>query len=299
MIRSMRRRPERSVREPRRDVAVSCTGVGVSFDGAAVLRGVDLEVAAGRWLSVIGPNGAGKTTLLRVLAGLVDHSGVVRLGAEAGSAGQMTPRARARTVGFVPQDPVVPPGLGVLDYVMLGRAPHQAFGFAATREDQRLVWAVLQRLELEDFAHRRVDTLSGGEQQRVVVARAVAQESPVLLLDEPTSSLDVGHQIEVLELIDELRVERGLTIVTTMHDLDLAAQFSETVVVMVEGHVAAVGPVGDVMTEPILTRWFGAHVSVDTVDGEISIKVRRHRERRGDALVTSDPVRAHRLRKPN
>ncbi|MEQ8717119.1 MAG: ABC transporter ATP-binding protein [Acidimicrobiales bacterium] len=288
MIRSARRRIGRPVEHPRRDVGVSCRGLEVGFDGVEVLRGLDLDVAPGRWLGIIGPNGAGKTTLLRALAGLVDHSGVVTVGSDAVSAGVLSPRARARLVGFVPQDPVVPPGLGVLDYVMLGRAPHQGFGFAATGEDERLVWAVLQRLELEGFADRTVDTLSGGERQRVVVARAVAQESPVLLLDEPTSSLDVGHQIEVLELLDEIRVERGLTIVTTMHDLDLAAQFAEEVVLIVDGRVAAVGDVATVMTEPILTRWFGAHVSVDSVDGEISIKVRRRRESRSDEAAIGE-----------
>jgi iron complex transport system ATP-binding protein len=279
----------RPVQDPRRDVGVSCRGVEVGFDGAAVVRGIDLEVAAGGWLGIIGPNGAGKTTLLRALAGLVEHSGVVTVGADTVSGGVVSPRSRARLVGFVPQDPVVPPGLGVLDYVMLGRAPHQAFGFAATSEDQLLVWAVLQRLELEDFAGRSVDTLSGGERQRVVVARALAQESPVLLLDEPTSSLDVGHQIEVLELLDEIRVERGLTVVTTMHDLDLAAQFAETVALVADGVVAAVGDVTTVMTEAILTRWFGAHVAVDTVDGEIRIKVRRRRELCADAVELGEP----------
>src|SRR5690606_34853405 len=127
----------------------------------------------------------------------------------------MKPRDRARLLALVPQHPTIPPGITTFDYVALGRAPHQGIRFAPSIEDRRRALAVLQRLDLDGFARRCVDTLSGGERQRVVLARALVQDTPILVLDEPTSALDVGHQLDVLELVADLRAEADLTVITT------------------------------------------------------------------------------------
>jgi iron complex transport system ATP-binding protein len=213
--------------------AISWRGVDVALGGSDVVRDITLDVPTGAWLSLIGPNGAGKTTLVRTLSRGVGYRGeVTLLGRDAADLGV---RERARHLAVVPQHPVIPPGMRTFDYVLLGRAPHQGLRCSSSVQDRRRALAVLQRLGLEAFTDRRVDTLSGGERQRVVLARALVQDTPVLVLDEPTAALDVGHQLEVLELIADLRTERELTIVTTVHDLTVAGQFADVVAVMADG----------------------------------------------------------------
>ena len=180
--------------------ALTCRDLGVVLGRRPVLSGIDLEVAAGEWLGVIGPNGAGKTTLLRAIAGLVAHTGSVLL-----ADGR---RPAAADVAMVPQSPVVPEGMTVTEYALVGRTAHLGWLARESRRDRRVVAAVLRRLGLSGFASRLLSQLSGGEAQRVFVARALAQQAPVLLLDEPTSALDLGHQRTMLELIDELRRDR-------------------------------------------------------------------------------------------
>ena len=175
---------------PATAIGVSWSGVSVDLGGRTVVDCVDLEVAAGSWTTVVGPNGAGKTTLLRVLAGTVAHSGTVRVGSAKTS--EPSGRSRARLLAVVPQHPVIPPGMQVFDYALLGRSPHQGLRFSASATDRRATAAVLNRLDLTPFSGRAVDSLSGGERQRVVVARALVQETPVLVLDEPTSFLDLS-----------------------------------------------------------------------------------------------------------
>jgi iron complex transport system ATP-binding protein len=259
--------------------AISWRGVDVALGGQDVVRDVTLEVPTGAWLSLIGPNGAGKTTLVRTLSGAVGYRGdVALLGADAADLGV---RDRARHLAVVPQHPVIPPGMRAFDYVLLGRAPHQSLRCSSSVQDRRRALAVLQRLGLEAFTDRRVDTLSGGERQRVVLARALVQDTPVLVLDEPTAALDVGHQLEVLELIADLRTERELTIVTTVHDLTVAGQFADVVAVMAEGRLVADGVPSEVLTPEVI----GTHWGVDAVcdvddDGAVTVTVRRRREAR-------------------
>jgi iron complex transport system ATP-binding protein len=250
-------------------------GLGVTLGGRRVLADVDLAVEAGTWLCLLGPNGAGKTTLLRAVAGTVRHDGTVGIGPIRSDA-STSPRARARLVSVVPQTPVIPPGISVFEYVLLGRTPHQGLRVAASLDDRRRTLAVLQRLDLEPFAARDLTTLSGGERQRVVLARALVAESPVLLLDEPTAALDLGHQFEILELLAELRTERGLTVVSTLHDLGIAGQFGDRVAVLAEGRLVTVGTPSDVLTAATIGRWWGvdATTSVEP-DGRVSITVRR------------------------
>jgi iron complex transport system ATP-binding protein len=243
--------------------------VGVALGGQVIVTGVDIDVPAGGWVSIVGPNGAGKTTLLRAVAGLVGHDGTIEVGDA--SVAALSARSRARAVAVVPQDPIVPYGLKVLDYVLLGRTSHiSRFGVEGVH-DLAVVRDVLQQLELSPLAQRPIETLSGGERQRTVLARALAQEAPVLLLDEPTTALDIGHQQEVLDLVDELRRDRGLTVLSTMHDLTLAAQYAESLVLLNRGAVVTSGPPDAVLTEENLSRYYGARVRVVRDGGTIVI----------------------------
>lgn len=240
--------------------AVEVRGLRVSLDRAEILRGVDLTVAVGEWVTVIGPNGAGKSTLLRAIAGLVPAAGEIRLlGRRLTARGR---RERARLLATVPQQPVVPPGMVVFDYTLLGRNPYLPPLGRESDSDLAVVTKVLSRLDLTDLAGRRLETLSGGERQRVFLARALAQEPHVLLLDEPTSALDIGHQQEVLELVDTLRREHHLTVVTTMHDLSIAGEYADRLVLLAEGKVVANGPATEVLTEELLARYYRARVRI-------------------------------------
>ena len=244
---------------------IRCSGVTVHLGGRPVVDGVDLAVDDGEWVAIVGPNGAGKSTLLRFLAGLVDGDGDVEL--DGRPASSLPRRQRAKLLALVAQSPVVPPGTTVVDYVLLGRTPHiSALGVEGPR-DLAAVHAALADLDLVDLADRIVTTLSGGERQRVLIARALAQGAPIVLLDEPTTALDIGHQQQVLELIDRLRLDHGLTVLTTMHDLTIAGQYAERLVLIDKGRIVADGKPRDVLTAENLTRYYGASVRVVDDDG--------------------------------
>ncbi len=248
--------------------------VGVNLLGNRVVDQVDLTVGHGHWVSLIGPNGAGKTTLLRAIAGAVDHDGSITL--DERPLGTLTERQRARTVAVVPQHPERPEGMRVVDYVLLGRSPYIHYLGVEGRTDLDVVRAQLERLELIELADRPVTTLSGGEFQRAVLARALGQQAPVLLLDEPTSSLDLGHAQQVLELVDALRRERGLTVISALHDLTIAGQYSDELVLLVDGRVAARGKAEQVITSELISTHYGANVEViDGPDGLVLVP-RRH-----------------------
>jgi iron complex transport system ATP-binding protein len=256
-------------------VELRASALVVAYGRSRALDGVDLVVPSASWVCLIGPNGAGKSTALRALGGLVaPSSGTVRLGDD--DPAHLTPRRRARLVAYVPQQPVVPDDLAVVDYVLLGRTAHvPTFGVESTA-DRVAVDAVLTRLELTAFASRTLGTLSGGELQRVVLARALAQDAPVLLLDEPTSALDVAHQQHVLDLVAELRRERGLTVVAAMHDLTLAGQYADVLVLLRDGRVRATGPADQVLRAEVLEGEYGARVTVLRLpDGTIAVVPRR------------------------
>jgi iron complex transport system ATP-binding protein len=253
--------------------AIGLAGVGVALGGTAVLRGVDLEVRRGEWVTVIGPNGAGKTTLLRAVGGLLPFDGSIAVFGS--SVGDLRRRERARLVATVPQAPAVPPGMSVFDYVLLGRTPYIRPLGRESRADIEAVEAVLGRLDLRRFADRPLETLSGGERQRAFLARALAQGAGVLLLDEPTSALDIGHQQEVLDLVDELRADRGLTVLASMHDLSLAGEYANRLVLLVGGRVVATGTPREVLTEALLSEHYGARVRViDAEHGPVVVPIR-------------------------
>ena len=259
--------------------AIELRGVSVDLDGRPVLRQLDLVVPGGARLGLIGPNGSGKTTLLRTVAGLVPHRGELRVGDA--PPGSLSRRELARRIALVPQNPAVPAGITVADYVLLGRTPYIPYLGTESRRDLAIVAQVLDQLDLAAFAARRLDSLSGGEHQRAVLARALAQQAPVLLLDEPTTGLDVGHQQQVLELVDALRERLELTVVSAMHDLTLAGQFADQLVLLDGGRVAAAGPVREVLTEQVIGRHYHASVRVleEPGGGIVVVPVRQSVER--------------------
>ncbi|MEU8269743.1 ABC transporter ATP-binding protein [Sphaerisporangium sp. NPDC049002] len=241
--------------------AIEVRDLSVALDGRPVLSEIGLSVGGGEWLAVIGPNGAGKSTLLRAMMGLLEARGEVLV--DGVPARDLKPRQRARLMAYAPQSPLLPAGLTVFEYALLGRTPYISYLGRDTHDDRDVTRSVLERLDLSAFATRPLGHLSGGERQRVVLARALVQRAPVLLLDEPTTALDLGHQQQVLELVDRLRLADGLTVVTTIHDLSLAGQYADSMLLIADGRHVASGPVKEVLTEPLLARHFGAHVRVD------------------------------------
>jgi iron complex transport system ATP-binding protein len=236
----------------------------VRFDGTEAVRGISLDVAADEWVMLIGPNGAGKTSVLRALCGLLDFAGEALL--DGRDVRELGRRELARLIAFVPQNPVTPPELTVAEYALLGRTPHLGYFAAEGRRDRQAAARALERLDLLPFAERGLGSLSGGELQRAVLARALAQEAHVLLLDEPTTSLDLGRQQQVLELVDSLRGD-GLTVVSTMHDLTLAGQYADRLVLLDRGAVVAEGEPEDVLSAANLAAYYGASVRIVS-DGE-------------------------------
>ena len=244
---------------------VTVKGLSVIYDGALAVDGLDLDVQEGEWLSLIGPNGAGKTSVLRAIANLVPFAGDVRVGGRAVS--DLGRRELARKVSMLVQEPDMPAGMTVAHYVLLGRSAHLGYLGRESEQDRRVVAETLQRLSLDPLAARPVDHLSGGERQRVAIARALAQQSPLLLVDEPTTSLDVGRQQSVLELIDELRRDRALTVISAMHDLTLAGQYADRLALLVGGRLIAAGRPADILTEAVIAEHYQARVAVVEVNG--------------------------------
>jgi len=234
----------------------------VTLGERVVVDRVSFRVRQGGWLMLIGPNGAGKSTVLRALCGLLAYRGSVSL--EGRALDRVSRRELARCVAYVPQNPQLPSEMSVYEYTALGRTPHLGYLGRAGAEDERTARSALARLELTGLAERRLGTLSGGERQRVVLARALCQQARVLLLDEPTSALDVGRQQDVLNLVAELRRHRSITVVGALHDLTLAGQYAEHLLLLDHGQTAAAGAAATVLCEPLLNRHYRARLRVGT-----------------------------------
>jgi len=232
--------------------------------------------AAARSREPSRPNGAGKSTLLRAIAGLVPFDGAIMLDGE--PLERLRRRDVARRLAFVPQSPLLPPDMEVREYVLLGRTPHIGPFGSESRRDVAAARRALERLELGSFAERRLHTLSGGEQQRVVLARALAQEAPLLLLDEPTTALDIGRQQQALELVAELRAQGPLTVLSAMHELTLALQYADRLALLSGGQLVAAGAPAEIATESLLAEHYGADVQViENGDGPVAVVPRRRR----------------------
>jgi iron complex transport system ATP-binding protein len=250
-------------------IPIAGSGLCVSYNGTRAVANLDFAVREGSWVALIGPNGAGKTTVLRAVAGLQPFEGELRIGSA--DVKGVSRRSLARLVAYVPQRPVLPSGMTVTDYVLMGRNPYIDYFSTERSTDLDAVEEALIRLELIDFTGRDVGSLSGGEAQRAILARALAQRAPVLLLDEPTSELDIGHQQQALELLDELRDESELTLVAAMHDLTLAAQYADRMVLLDGGRIVADGAPADVLTEHRIAEHYAASIEVVDVAGRIAI----------------------------
>lgn len=264
--------------------------LSVEIGGRPILNAIDLALVGGTWLGLVGPNGAGKSTLLRSLVGLIPSQGSITFGGV--SVREATVRRRAQLIALVPQQPVIPVDMTVGDYVLLGRSPHIGYFDTETRRDVLAARSALAALELTRFEHRRLGTLSGGETQRAILARALSQEAPLLLLDEPTTSLDIGAQQSVLELLDDLRRERSLTVISSLHDLTLAAQFCDELLVLDGGRAVARGRSTEVLSRSSVRSHFRAEVKILRDEGQITAVVPIRRLSTNDEVLTgvgSDP----------
>lgn len=255
--------------------AVAFTDVQVVLGDHVVIDGISAEIHSGEWVALIGPNGAGKTTLLRACAGLLEYRGAIVFDGE--PLARKSRREIAQLVALVPQSPATPAAMTVADYVLLGRTPHIGYLGGEGSRDRHAAWIALERLGLSAFAERALGSLSGGERQRAVLARALAQDAHLLLLDEPTSALDLGRQQQVLELVDELRRDHDLTVVAAMHDLSLAAQYAERLLLLDAGRVVADGSPVEVLSEQHLAALYGATVRIHELDGDVFVLPRRER----------------------
>lgn len=247
--------------------AIEVRDLSVRYRGATApsLSHVSLDIPAGQWLTVIGPNGSGKTTLIRALCGLIPFEGEARVAG-------LTPRkgstkAFARKVALLPQRPAVPAGMTVREYVALGRYPHST----SRAYDEDVVRRTVERLGIDTLGSKDMGNLSGGQQQIVALARALTQEPEILLLDEPTSALDIGHAQHVLELVDDIRTARGLTVIATVHDLPLAGQYGDQLALIAHGELLDAASAEDILTEETISQVYGATVAVSEVSGRPAV----------------------------
>jgi len=237
--------------------------ITAGYGSRLVLREVNLSVSGGEVLALVGPNGAGKSTLIRVVSGVIPaQAGEVRL--DDLDLLRLSPVQRARLVAVVPQLVHLPEAFTVGEIVLMGRTPHLPLWAGESRRDCEVAWRAMRRTQVEALSDRRAHELSGGEQQRVVIARALTQEPQVLLLDEPTAHLDLKHQVAVLELVRSLARagEAGLAVLMTMHDLNQAALYADRVALMSQGEIVAQGVAGEVFTAEQLSRVYDVRVSV-------------------------------------
>jgi iron complex transport system ATP-binding protein len=240
---------------------LSARDVTLGYGDTVVVERLDLDVLDGSVTAVIGPNGCGKSTLLRALGRLLrPRAGEVLL--DGRRIDRLPTREVARTLGLLPQTPVAPEGLTVADLVARGRHPHQAWFRQWSRDDEAVVAEAMASTGVLELGDRPVDSLSGGQRQRAWIAMALAQGTDLLLLDEPTTHLDLAHAVDVLDLVDRLNAERGQTVLMVLHDLNLAARYADRLVAMKAGRIVAQGPPRDVLTPALLEEVFGLRAVV-------------------------------------
>ncbi|MFF7209721.1 ABC transporter ATP-binding protein [Streptomyces sp. NPDC008238] len=255
-------------------------GLHLAYDDRLVVEDLDLVIPTGRITAIVGANACGKSTLLRALARLLaPRQGTVELD---GRALRSVPtRELAQRLGILPQTPVAPEGLTVIDLVSRGRSPHQTWWRQWSKADELAVHEALAATGLTELADRAVDELSGGQRQRAWIAMAVAQGTPVLLLDEPTTYLDLAHQIDVLDLVTDLNRREQRTVVMVLHDLNQACRYADHVIAMKSGRIAAEGPPAEVITAETVQDVFDlrCQVTTDPVSGTpLVIPMGRHHE---------------------
>ncbi|MFE6157677.1 ABC transporter ATP-binding protein [Streptomyces sp. NPDC056486] len=263
---------------PTTDVDLRASDLRLSYGNRLVVDGLDLSVPPGRITAIVGANACGKSTLLRALARLLaPRDGAIHLDGRA--LHSIPSRELAQRLGILPQSPVAPEGLTVIDLVNRGRSPHQTWWRQWSKSDERTVHDALAATGMSDLADRPVDELSGGQRQRAWIAMAVAQGTPVLLLDEPTTYLDLAHQIDVLDLITDLNRRENRTVVMVLHDLNQACRYADHVVAMKSGRIAAEGTPSEVITADIVRDVFElrCRITPDPVSGTpLVIPMGRH-----------------------
>ncbi len=239
---------------------LSISHLNVSYGSRPILRDISLTLAPGELLALIGPNGSGKSTLIRALSGVVPASGRVTL--DDLDCSTLTAQARARRIAVLPQAASLPPAFTAFETVLFGRAPHLNFLGQISDRDEEIVREAMERVCVTELSNRLVGELSGGEQQRVLLARALAQQTPVLLLDEPTTHLDLHHQMGLLELIHGLAREKNLIVLAALHDLNLAARFADQVALLVRGEIKARGTAKQVLRSDLISQVYQWPVQV-------------------------------------
>jgi ABC-type cobalamin/Fe3+-siderophores transport system ATPase subunit len=241
-------------------------GLSVSYGPRRVLHNISLEVNSGEVLALIGPNGAGKTTVVRAASGVIPvETGIIRCnGGDRPLTDllSLSPMQRARSLAVVPQVASMPPAFTVWETVLMGRTPHLNFLGQASAKDEAIARQALQKVDALDLSERRVGELSGGEQQRVLLARALAQSTPILLLDEPTSNLDLHYQVGFMETVRALTHQDNLAVLVALHDLNLAARYADRMALLVDGEIKAVGMPREVLTPELISKAYHLQVEV-------------------------------------
>ena len=260
--------------------ALVARNLSAGYGDRSVLASLDLEVPRGTVTAIVGANASGKSTLLRTMSRLLAPSGGEML-LDGEQVHRMAPRALARRLGLLPQSPTAPEGMSVADLVSRGRHPHHGLLSRWTAADDDAVARALTVTGTADLADRDIDALSGGQRQRVWIAMALAQQTDVLLLDEPTTYLDIAHQIEVLDLLIDLNRAEGITIVMVLHDLNLAARYADRIVALVQGRLHVAGTPQEVLTAETVSHVFDldCHVITDPVSGKPMMLPRSRHDR--------------------
>jgi ABC-type cobalamin/Fe3+-siderophores transport system ATPase subunit len=247
---------------------LSVQSICAAYGTHQVLDNVSLELEAGRVLGLIGPNGAGKSTLIRAISGVLEvQSGSIEVGGQ--PLEQLSSAQRARWLAVVPQARNLPPAFTARETVALGRTPHLNWLGQLSTKDEDIIQSAMQRTDTLALADRPVGQLSGGEQQRLLIARALAQAAPILLLDEPSSHLDLHHQLSLLDLVFRLAHEDGLAVLLALHDLNLVSRFADQVILLVNGRIQAVGLPADVLTPVQLSQAFKVSIQVFHVSPDL------------------------------
>jgi len=234
--------------------------LSVSYGPRRILHNISFEVQSGEVLALIGPNGAGKSTLIRAISGVIPYSGHVSTNGD--DFALLSTMQRAKYIATVPQAVSLPPAYTVWETVLLGRTPYLGFLGQPSKKDEEIARQSLERVSAFSFAERRVGELSGGEQQRILLARALCQSTPILLLDEPTAHLDLQYQVSLLELVSELAHNDHLAVLVALHDLNLAAHYADRIALMVAGNIKAMGEPKDVLQPELIQEAYCLPVKV-------------------------------------